>query len=227
MFKTTFIILGALFLTGCAGLSKNTISYDPPNKKTVQNTAIIDSDFEKTWDKLVEKLATQYFVINNVSKESRIINVSFSTDDPTDYIDCGKTTRTFIPGAGAGNPETTTYEVASTGTQFKVALPNLQAPGFTIPHLATRKSSLSGRTNIYVAPVGIRSKITVNTRYIYKNSANLVSLINGFSVNTPDRTISFNTGKTGTASWTENGISGTVECVSNGVIERDIINSAK
>lgn len=227
MAKQVLLACLSLSLVGCVGLSKNDLNYLPPAKPTISNSEIINSPFKKTWDTLIEKLATQYFVINNVSKDSRIINVSFSTDDASDYIDCGTSTRTFIPGPGAGLPETYIYPTAKSGPQFKVALPNSQNPNFTIPYLGTRKTKLEGRTNIYVAPNSGSSKVSVNTRYIFKSSATFVALTGGHSMTAGAMTISFNTGNTGSHTASDkNGVL-KIECVSNGVIERDIINAAK
>lgn len=58
----------------------------------------------------MKQLAKSFFVVNNIEKESRLINVSFSTETPEKYINCGRTTRTFKLG---DEVLTTSYDVAA------------------------------------------------------------------------------------------------------------------
>jgi hypothetical protein len=51
------------------------------------------------WDRLVAQLSRGFYVINNIDKVSRLINVSFYSDSPDEYIDCGTTTRTYTRGS--------------------------------------------------------------------------------------------------------------------------------
>lgn len=99
----------AAFFVGCG--PKADLRYQSPTQTVFQNTAIVNSPFEDTWDRLIKNLSREFFVINNVEKVSRIINVSFYTDTPGDLIDCGMTTRTYQ--SGGGSPETFTYVTAN------------------------------------------------------------------------------------------------------------------
>ena len=106
-----------------------------------------------------------FYVINNIERESRIINVSFNTNSPSDYVDCGRTRRTYTQGE---KTETFDYAVADSST-YKMA-------GTKQPHPATfsyanvrRTPKLEGRSNIYVAPDASNPSstvVSVNTRYI-------------------------------------------------------------
>ena len=224
--KLTSMLTCALFVTSCAGMGKGISTYKPPVEEEVSNSQEINSSFSETWDRMIGKLANHYFIINNVEKESRIINVSFSTDDPSDYIDCGRTRRTFVPGVGAGQEETKTYETATSSVSYKWAIPNPNAQGFTYPVIVNRNTELSGRTNIYLAPVDDgTTTINVNTRYVFTISGNLTHMMTGqFGGNFESTTISFNTNEVGRRNFPQDNV--TVKCVSKGIIEQDIIDAA-
>ena len=213
------VVLCAALLGGCAGMGQSSFSYTPPKEVEVQNSAIINDGFEQTWNRLIANLSKQYFVINNVEKASRIINVSFSTDDPMKYIDCGVTERTFEPGPGAGQPEFFNYPSAISHTKYKATTPNPQAPNFTIPILVERRTKLEGRTNIYLAPKEGDSEISVNTRYIFTPSVTASTLAYGGTNTQVLDSVTFNTGNEGRSSEG-------MKCLSKGIIEQDIIKAA-
>ena len=79
--KKTLTLILILILGGCATSS---INYTPPEITKIDNQVTIDEDFEIVWDRLVKNLASDFFVINNIEKSSRIINVSFSTNRSTE-----------------------------------------------------------------------------------------------------------------------------------------------
>ena len=91
MKKINIVFICLITLSGCATSSLN---YSPPSTSyTIKHSVQINEDFEVVWDRLVKNLASDFFVINNIEKNSRIINVSFSASKPTDFVDCGITTR--------------------------------------------------------------------------------------------------------------------------------------
>jgi hypothetical protein len=150
--------VAGLSVTGCS--TSSTLDYAAPVNNTVQNKRIVNQDFEQTWDRLVRELSADFFVINNIEKASRIINVSFSVGRPDEYVDCGMSNRSFTNPQG--KTEHYTYSTASTAS-FWIGAP--QAPHF--PIALTRSTDLEGRVNIYVAPVqGTRqTEIVVNGKY--------------------------------------------------------------
>ena len=154
--KTSFLITATVIssLTGCATSSVN---YAPPtNNQKVQNTRQIAQPFDVVWDKLVKQLSSDFFVINNIDKNSRLINLSFTAQRPSDYVDCGITSRTFKNARGDKNYS---YNTADS-SQFTST--NDQAHGFNV----RRTAKLEGRTNIYVAPEGDGTMVSVNTKYV-------------------------------------------------------------
>jgi hypothetical protein len=156
---TIFICL----LSSCVAPGTSGVQYrDPMGAETVANEAVVRLPFSDTWDLLIGQLAKSFFVINNVEKVSRIINVSFSTDKPEEYVDCGTTERTF---QYAKESQTYTYPVAGSSS-FKTA--GKWGPYENLPSIGYfhRKTSLEGRIIVYVAPKDNDTIVTVNTRYI-------------------------------------------------------------
>ncbi|WP_147411169.1 hypothetical protein [Pseudomonas cavernicola] len=153
MLKTS---LSVLLLTSLAGCATSSYTYAPPKEHTITKQIIINEDFDAVWDRLVRNLASDFFVINNIEKNSRIINVSFSSTTPSSYVDCGITTRKF---SNARGDNTYAYNPADSS---KYTLTNDQGALFN----AIRTSKLDGRSNIYLAPSGTGTLLTVNTKYV-------------------------------------------------------------
>lgn len=159
--KFTLLILCS-FLGGCASVPQSTHDYRAPTTKYATiNEMKVEQPFDEVWDKFVKNLATSFFAINNIEKASRIINVSFSTDNPERYVDCGETSRSFTKG---GSTEFYRYEVASHST-YKSG--GTWGPYNNLPLIFTvsRRPSLEGRANIYIAPDDKGTITTVNVRY--------------------------------------------------------------
>lgn len=147
MFLSLFV-----FLNGCATSS---VKYTAPSEKEVINEVVINEKFDVVWNRLVRKLSSDFFVINNIEKDSRIINASFSSNSPAQYIDCGISVRKFSNARGDNtyvyNPaESTRYTTTQGGHLINV----------------NRASKLKGRVNIYVAPVLDKTTVSVNAKYV-------------------------------------------------------------
>src|SRR5579864_3356990 len=89
------LLLGA---ASCAPVGTQTYSITPAPQVKVENDQTVPSTSDATWDRLVRQLSRGFYVINNIDKASRLINFSFSSDAPQDYVDCGSTHRTFDKG---------------------------------------------------------------------------------------------------------------------------------
>jgi len=150
-------IPASLFLlTSLAGCATSSFTYEPPKEHSITKQVIINEEFDVVWDRLVRNLASDFFVINNIEKNSRIINVSFSSTTPSSYVDCGITTRKF---SNARGDNTYAYNPADSS---RYTLTNEQGVLFN----AIRTSKLDGRSNIYLAPSGTGTLLTVNTKYV-------------------------------------------------------------
>jgi hypothetical protein len=201
----TFIV--PLTLIGCATSS---FKYTPPSTgHQIENSIQIEEEFEVVWDRLVKSLASDFFVINNIEKNSRIINVSFFSSKPTDFVDCGNTTRQF---SNARGKKTYSYNPADPA---RYTFSNDQGHMFN----AVRSSKLNGRTNIYLAPSNTGTLLNVNTKYVvdvkikYFNASNQPAGVDEF-------TFDFSTKNKYVL---EDGVT----CVAKGNLERKIVNYAK
>ncbi|MCF7897750.1 MAG: hypothetical protein K9L87_03265 [Candidatus Omnitrophica bacterium] len=233
MKKVIYLLALVLVFSGCAKVGTSTFKYTKPDFKRVTNSTIIDKPFSKVWDKLVEKLSESFFVINNIDKDSRIINVSFSTSQPEEYIDCGNTSRTFERGKQFHSYN---YNVAEPSS-FKMTGGTPNNTAFEITHVINRKPSLEGRVNIYVAPQDKNStKVLVNTRYIFNVDARGQTLfISPISKQTTSRqpipplsnSLSFTTNQKNSKDWGEVGNHVYVTCQSTGELENQILNFIK
>ena len=153
--KRQVLLVVALILvtTGCVTSSFN---YTPPAITDVDNQIVIDDPFDEVWDRLVKNLASGFFVINNIDKNTGIINVSFSSNTPTEFVSCGVSVRKFTNDWG-----TQVYEYdPSSSTQY--TLGNILSVRDVV-----RDTRLDGRTNIYVAPSNEGgTTVSVNTKYV-------------------------------------------------------------
>lgn len=164
---------GLVFLASCAtpGVSNHQVS--PPEPKTVDNERVINEPFDVVWDRLVRGLSRSFYVINNIEKQSRIINVSFSSDHPEYFIDCGRSVRTYHREVrGEQIDRTYEYQIAAS-SRFLVAGTWLFVDRYGIsqefPETTdyTRTTALEGRVNIYVAPRSAQqTDVAVNARYV-------------------------------------------------------------
>jgi len=212
------------FIQGCATAATGTLDYRPPEQSVITNEATVDKRFEAVWSDLVRQLAKGYFVVNNIEKESRLINVSFSTTNPEDYIDCGVSNRVFSQGSTIVN---TSYNVAG-DSSYKYGGGIDSTGANAIIHYVDRTTSLEGRINIYVAPDETMTDVSVNVRYILTirisgrtNAENASGVVmRSQPIQEPALTpISFNTNQ-------PNKDAEGISCISKGVLENEILTMA-
>lgn len=230
-YKVWLILISMVALiSGCATQGVNTNQHAEDAITKINNEIVVPKSTSEAWDILVKELSKSFYVINNIDKESRIINISFSTDFPSDYIDCGHTTRTYTRG---DKTETYSYDTAASAT-FKAATPEQPNLNFSYYGLIRRQTSLEGRSNIYVAPDDKDKNstiVTVNTRYIWTLKFQLRICAENIygQIVTCDRrpdetdTIMFNTNQTGKSNF----VSDTATCFSKGKLEREILDMAR
>lgn len=225
-----FLFVLTLSVASCATGTSGRQYHAPIGAEPVANEAVVRLPFSDTWDLLIGQLAKSFFVINNVDKASRIINVSFSTDKPEQYIDCGITERTF---QYANESQTYSNPVAESNSFKDVG----KWGPYELPVIAyfDRKTSLEGRINVYVAPKDNDTVVTVNARYIFTSAvsgrAEVMSAFGTVSRReaVPERksTFSFNTGQLGSADWGTPQEPAIVKCHSTGKLEAEILAMAK
>jgi len=202
--KQALVLFVAFLLTGCA---TQNITAKGPEETKVDKEKVVSGSFEETWDRIVSRLSGSFFVINNIEKDSGIINVSFSADDATRFINCGTMEITT-----SGNART--FEVAS---DFVSPLVYRQGI-YKFTGETRRDGNLDGRMNIYVKEKGKGSSLVkVNARYVFKSTERLYDAA-GRHQKTVSEEVTFQTGSPGSLRKTK--------CVSNGSLERRVFKMA-
>lgn len=204
--------LVTLALAGCTGT--NSFSHTSPSDYQYENEKTVDMSFEKAWDQYVSELSQSFFVINNIDKESRIINVSYSTQQPEEFVDCGSSKRTLEhPSVGT---ETYNYETAA-DSQFRAAL-----EGTALVAQYQRNTSLEGRANIYMAPEENGTLLRTNVRYVW--SVDVQGRAPQGRSYQSTSSVSFSTNRPGT--WREQVGEKTFSttCRTKGVLEERLLN---
>lgn len=80
-----FILAGSV-LGGCASGV-----YTPPvaTTPTIAHERTIHRSFDDTWSSLIEYASGTFFAIDNFEKESGLMTLSFGSNEPENFIDCG------------------------------------------------------------------------------------------------------------------------------------------
>jgi hypothetical protein len=223
----TALVLG---VSACATAGTQTADLAPAQSQHVSNEVTVTGSSDVVWDQLVAQLSRSFYVINNIDKASRLLNVSFYSDSPADYIDCGTTTRTYTRG-----DENQTYRYAfAASSSYKLGQRRDNA---IITYNVNRSTKLEGRANIYVAPkdagstavmVNARYILTVNVTGIYQ-AESLIGIKGATGPMDPSTyTVSFNTNQANTTNVATAGDPPSyVTCYSRGKLEGDIIKFAQ
>jgi len=206
--RLPIVTISALFLlSGCA----SQMLYTPPAQQSIksENTKIINRSREEVWASAVPALGRQFFVINNLDKDSGLINISYS-GDPTVYVDCGVITVT-LPVAGGYDQ---TFPAAKESQVYRFHTP------FS-PQEYKRQMSLDGRVNLIFEKIDDhKTMVSANAKYVITRKIDGIVIGGGFLGSTSD-SISFNSG--GKGEFSNNAQSPTV-CVPNGKLESDILS---
>ncbi|OPL14103.1 MAG: hypothetical protein AVO39_09635 [delta proteobacterium MLS_D] len=179
------LILASLILSiltvGCAGR----YDYRPPSSIVPQKNSVeINKSKDEVWKIIVPALGKNFFVINNLDKESGIINISYS-GDPEKYVDCGHI-ESYVKNARG---ERTYRFPASSAHQTYEVMDMNQGGGL---FFVDRKMHLEGRMNLIVEEIAPnRTLITANTKYVLTKSGTVRNVQNAMS--SFSDTISFNT----------------------------------
>lgn len=199
-------------LSICSGCATVTSSHIAPTSSKIETSKIVPTEFEIVWNGLVRELSGSFFMVNNIDKNSRFINISFSTDSPSKYVNCGKIE---LKPAGTINAKSIIWVPTITSTIQEVGL----AGEYQIPVLVSvlTKPRLEGRINLYLAPQSEKvTEARVAVRYIFSISKKLEQPMRVFWTN--DST---------TESFTTNEASDNWKCVATGELERELLNLVK
>ena len=146
MRKRLCILLSLLAFTATGCASQTSLSYLDPTPQEAANTQIFGADINKVWDAAIKSIGEQFFVLDNIEKDSKIITLSFSVDNPEEYIDCGLLTYDNSGGM-SGNGQTSFAGAAKYATF-------LRSDGTPHPKLFERRTKLEGKVNIIFSTEG-------------------------------------------------------------------------
>lgn len=207
--QVVLIAGAASIIAGCA--TSEIHHKDKSSIPEINNRIVVNSSFNNVWDGLVREISKSFFVINNIEKDSRLINVSFSADKPSEYIDCGTTTVTSShPSRGE---QTWTYESADDSSYW------MGIDGTNHIITITRNTDLSGRANIVLLPSeNGHTSVTVNVKYVFEGDVDTRGVTASYYRNSTF-TLDFSTNNP----TTDEGMT----CSSNGTLESELINMAR
>lgn len=137
-------------LAACASLDVET-QYQPPQDEAITNDVIVDKPFEPAWDAFVRQLSQSFFIVNTISKESRLINISVPGPRARDFFDCGRLSSTV-------NGDLWTFDPARSAEYSHSGFRDQTV----IHHTVTAEGT---RMNIFVAPKGSGTLFEVNSTY--------------------------------------------------------------
>lgn len=203
--RITIVLLLTVLIYGCGATSN--ISYVSPNQNSpIEKSVTIDRDFDDTWNKMVENLSSDFLIINNLEKDSGLINVSFSSNSPSTYVTCGSSQREFKNLRGEQRyiydpAESTRYTMTNGPAAFNVV----------------RNSSLNGRANIYLSENDKKTTIRVNAQFSVDVDINYYELATGRFANKFSTAFTPSTSK---AFTTDDGVT----CLSTGELEGVILS---
>jgi hypothetical protein len=206
MIKHLITVLSVCLLFSCAGKQK----YTPPlSTPPLKNSITINKGKAEVWKAIVPALGKSFFVINNLDKESGIINVSY-TGDPENYVDCG---RIYSYVSNVRGKRIYDFPASRAHQRYEIMTDGL----FSID----RKMNLEGRINIIIEEIqSDKTLITVNTKYVLTKSGT-VQNVQGTYRNFSD-TISFVSGQQGRFPG-DRSHSGTV-CQPDGSLEQQVLS---
>lgn len=195
---------GLAILVGCV---KHRYEYTPPTRAyEVQSTIFVEKPRDEVWKKVLAGLSSNFFVINNMDKESGFINISYS-GDPTRYVDCGELYYYFENVHG---PREYRFPAAAPNANY-VAVAN----GNNAINMY-RTMSLEGRINLLIQQEGAGTKVTTTVKYLLTKRMGGQSFT-GQMLAPSTETITFNSGPGGAA------FPAGTECRPTGVLESEIL----
>ncbi|MFH0733591.1 MAG: hypothetical protein V1773_04500 [bacterium] len=187
MKKYLFLILIGFALTSC--ISHKFIYTPPKEVKKVESNIILNEPKKVVWNKLIKGVGANFFVINNLDKESGFMNISYS-GTPEDYIDAGQLHFYF---SNARGPRDYIFPASKSQAQYETWLNGTLC-------IINRKLDLDGRININVNEIdSLQTMVSVNVKYIITMNSTGED-ISGKTLMPYSEIISFNTGGNATSS---------------------------
>ena len=148
MFLSSLVMIIAL--SSCAvekkNLTENVGKYVPPNidETNFKNSVITNKNFHETWTSIIDFIDDSFFKIQNLEKDSGLITLSFGSNEPENFIDCGDFE----------------YTLFFTGEKFKGSYIDYAKSGLL--------AVLEAKMNINIQKIDNEStKVSINTNYTF------------------------------------------------------------
>lgn len=221
---TVFImcIVGA---AGCA--SSERLTYESPPTYSVEMQKSVTANINEFKDAYLEELNNfiirnaigrkkTFFTINNNEKNPYAIYLSFISETPGKYIDCGSSTGTFSYPSIKAKDSKIEYTVADSTSPYTTVI-----AGTYVPSEIERKTSLKGDASIYIIPGDDQFQLRVYTRYIWSAITNIAKKNATQSIKTDKFIFSGNLYIRQKAETERNE---TILCRSKGTLEKALLN---
>ena len=195
----------AFIISGCA---ISHVNYLPPEPtKQTAATITVKKSADDIWQSAISTLGSNFFVINNLEKDSGFINVSYSAD-PEKYCDCG----VYNTDYSFQLTEKLTFQGAKSRQDYWTVIPWPDRRCVK----NRRTMALDGRINILIKDRSASEcDILVNSRYQVTESIQS-RIADNTLYRSDSETIVFDSGNAGEFS------SGTV-CRPNGRLEKELL----
>lgn len=143
------------------GLFSGAIASEP--QIAMRSTAVetvVKTDFDTTWNELVDELSGRGFQINALVKTDRTIKVSLQTGVPSHYVDCGEIS---VTSKHAQFGDRNYNFLAANSVRYLVAdeIANELVD-------VERRTSLNALASIYLTPTDLGTMVRVDAEYIMK-----------------------------------------------------------
>jgi hypothetical protein len=203
--STSVILLGLILLVGCVGRFEyvRPARLDPP-----EESLTVEKSKSEAWAQIIQALDNHLFTIDCLDKDSGTIVLTY-VGDPERYIDCGSIT-SYVKNLGG--ERTYSFPAAAGATEYEL----MQWDGLL---LISRQMNLEARLNVTVAEMdATRTRISVHARYAVTRTLT-VRDTQGRPRNTSN-VILFNSSQ-------ESAFPGTGTCRPTGLLEKDVLLSAR
>ena len=136
--------------------------YKAKGIKNTDNSFFLKESKDKVWVKLIDGIGKSFFVINNIEKDSGLINISYG-DDPCRFISCGTLNSYVLDAQGkrkynfSACIEYKEYEEFNKGNLF----------------IIRRWITLDGRASIIVQEKNNGTFVKINAKYVVIKNAKI------------------------------------------------------
>ena len=200
-------------VAGCSATSS--VQHSPAQLTPIDTTRLVEGSEGAVRRRLVSRLPGAGLTAVEIDEDLNIVRVSLTTDQPGDYVDCGRTQRTFE--GGWGGVETFDYEPA-TSASYKLS--NFEGVALE----ATREVVLDATATVRMRPSAAMTEVSVDVSYDLRTRITY-STPGGFGSATGDpetvtQDINFQTARPGI------GNQEVAYCTSNGRLEARLLELA-